>query len=1188
MRYLILYSIALFSAANLAAVEIGSVSFTPTHVWSGGAGTTAFETQGNWQDANGDPVAAPPSAESIVFIPAPASGSLSVEVASAFTIGALYVGRETGAEGSVTVTFNHCRNNIVNGDVHLFAGATFTAKLPEANHAQTFAQEASSSYKVNIVASGSFTIDSGASVNLTDRGFWKNNPATYKGGDRSGGPASYAGLNLRGVLGEFGNAAVGKGVYGSIYFPTNLGASSAYKLGGGATYLKAGGNMVVNGSILANAADTFGGYNNEMIGCGGSILLECAAFSGAGTISASSKYTTNSNGSGGRIAVHQSVGTDMSGFTGTIAATTYANDLRGSGAGTIYLRFAGQALEDGELIVDNGSSACGYYQVTEFPEDDYSFGKVTVRGGARLHLKDGQVLRIRRGLDTTGGSLTNDATAVVDCSYPGNVTIVGNNQFGGFVCTNENATLHFASGDSSLFTFVEGGSVHIAGGENRRIPLVAEPANEEWRAALIRNVAVDIGRVAVSNSNASAGSVTFLTIDSSDLGGNVNWAFSEPILPGDPMTWTGGFSTAWGDSRNWVDKHSGHRTPVATDAVTIPSGLQNNPELPADMRIDMGSIVIQGSLFMAAGAILSASGDVTVSGALQMSDKSILSVGGDCTFADGSSFVPSTGEVRLVGSGNQSVDLDGRAFNCVVVSKAGGTVTFADGFSAAMLDLRATGAVSVLFAPGKTVSTQALLASGYVSGAAQLSLGPSGAGTWALHVVEKGLATAVNVTGCDASGGVAVLYDSYSTVANSQNWILASRIHIWNGPAAGDTYETAANWTPNDGNLSGSHMAVRAISDMAITLGEAATAESLEFYPGTYNVTFTQSAALTVNSNFVARSGAAMVFNKAVAVNGDVAFRSGSSLTHSEHVSTDTSKKYAVDISSSGNVTIESGVSISVADKGFAPKKGPGYGGGAVGPVPTHGGRYSGWGTDKACYGSILAPVTLGSGGYGKSGGGAVKISAAGTLTLNSNISANSSAGQYANSAGSVYLVCSRLVGTGSVTATAGNYSSSYGGSGGRVAIVQTQATDFSGWTGVAQARGSYYSDTTKRLGGAGPVYLKSAGSGAVIFEDRRFVTNAEAQVPMADDGDASTVYSDLDFIVPSNMTISLRADITVRDLDLQSTTSRIRLNGYTMTVKSATHRDGRRWGASYENLVTEGGGSIVWIGKPGFSVTVR
>ena len=1186
MRYIILYSIALFSAANLAAVEIGSVSFTPTHVWSGGAGTTAFATQGNWQDANGDPVAAPPGAESIVFIPAPASGSLSVEVASAFTIGALYVGRETGAEGSVTVTFNHCKNNIVNGDVHLFAGATLTAKLPEASHAQTFAQEASSSYKVNIVASGSFTIDSGASVNLTDRGFWKNYPATYKGGDRSGGPASYAGLNLGAFTGAFGGS-YGTAVYGSVYFPTNLGSSSTYHLGGGATYLKAGGNMVVNGSILANAADTFGGYNTEMIGCGGSILLECASFSGAGTISASSKNTTNHNGSGGRIAVHQSIGVDMSAFTGTIAATTYAN-AKGSGTGTIYLRFAGQALEDGELIVDNGGSSCPAVQVTELTESEAEFGKVVVRGGARLHLRDGQILRVRRCIDTTGGSITNDATAVVDCSYAGEVTIAGNNKFGIFVCTNDMATLRFGTAASSMFSSNVGGTIEIAGSENRKIPLLPATDGETWNAALAVNAAWDIKYVAVSNSNASAGAGAILAISSSDLGGNVNWSFSDPILPGDPITWTGANGTAWGDAGNWVDKNSGHRTPVATDALIVPSGLQNYPVIPVNTSIEVGSAAIAGSLSMLVGSSLSVDGNVTVSGSLQMSDKSIVECGGDLSFADGSSFLPSTGEVKLVGSGNQNVDFDGKSFNIVSMAKSGGTVTFADGFTANMVDLRATGTTSLLFAPGKTVSTQVLLASGYVSGAAQLSLGPSGAGAWALDVGEKALVAAANVTGCDASGGKAVLYDAYSTVADSQNWTLFSRIHIWNGPAAGGTYGTIANWTPDDGNLADSHIAVHATSDMSITLSAAASPESLEFYPGTYNLTFTAGANLTVNSGFEARSGAAMVFDKPVSIGGNVVFRSGSSLTHSAHASSDTSKKYSVNISSTGDITIESGVSISVTDKGFAKARGPGYGGGAAGPVPTHGGRFSGWGTDKACYGSILAPVTLGSGGYGKWGGGAVKISAAGTITLNSNISANSSAGQYANSAGSVYLVCSRFLGTGSVTATAGNYSSSYGGSGGRVAIVQTQATDFSGWSGVAQARGAYYSDTTKRLGGAGPVYMKSAGSGAVIFEDRRFVTNAEAQVPMADDGDASTVYSDLDFIVPSNMTISLRANITVRDLDLQSTTSRIRLNGYTMTVKSATHREGRRWGAAYSSLVTEGGGSIVWTGKPGFSISLR
>lgn len=1183
MRFTLVALIS-FSVIALNAVEIGSVSFTPTHVWSGGAGTTAFETAENWQDAEGNAVTAAPGADSVVFIPAPVEASTSsVDVSSAFSVGALYIGRGDDSAGSVTVIFNHCRNNTVSGNVHLFAGATLTAQIPSNNHANTFEQEAASSYKVNIVASGSFTIDDGASVDVTDRGFWKSNPANFNGGARANGPASHAGLNLGALEGKF-SGSYGKGVYGSVYFPTNLGSSTSYHVGGGATYLKAGGNMIVSGSILANAADTWGGWNGEMIGSGGSILLECAALSGAGSISASSKKSINHNGSGGRIAVHQSVGTDMSGFTGTIAATTHPNSS-GSGAGTIYLRFAGQSLGEGELIVDNGGSACNAAQVAELTESEAEFGKVTVRGGGILHIRDGQVLRVRESLDTTGGALTNAATAVVDCSYAGEVTITGDNKFGVFVCTNDQATLRFGTGATDVFTTIVGGKVVITGSENRRIPLLPAADGEIWNAALAMNAEVDLDYVAVSNSNAASGTGNMLAINSEDLGGNTYWTFSDPILPGDPITWTGANGTEWGDAGNWVDKNSCSRAPVETDVLTIPAGLQNYPVIPQDTSISISSASIAGTLSMLERSSLTVDGDMTLSGSLQMSEDALLVLSGDTAFADGSLFEPSTGTVKLSGSASQNVDFDGKSFYNLSMAKSGGTVTFSDGFSADRLDMRATGATSVLFASGKTVSTQVLLASGYVSGSAVLSLVPSGAGAWSLDVGEKGFAAAVNVSGCDASGGAAVQYDSYSMISDSQNWNLFPRIHIWNGPAEGGAYETASNWTPDDGNLDDSCMVVAATADISITQGAAAAPELIELYPGIFDLTFTANAALAVNSAFEARSAVAAVFNKPVTVNGDVVFRSGSSLTHSANSS---SKQYAVDITSSGDVTIEQDVSVSVMDKGFGAKGGPGYGGGNDGPVPTHGGRYINFGTEKACYGSILAPVTLGSGGYGRHGGGAVKISAAGTLTLNSSISANSSKGDFSNSAGSVYLICSRLVGTGSVTATCADYSHPYGGSGGRIAIVQTQATDFSGWSGVAQARGAYYSDTSKRLGGAGPVYMQSVGSGTVIFEDRRFVANAEAQVPMADDGDASTVYSDLDFIVPSNMTISLRADITVRDLDLQSTTSRIRLNGYTMTVKSASHRQGRRWGAAYADLVTEDGGSIVWLSKPGFSVSLR
>ncbi len=345
-----------------------------------------------------------------------------------------------------------------------------------------------------------------------------------------------------------------------------------------------------------------------------------------------------------------------------------------------------------------------------------------------------------------------------------------------------------------------------------------------------------------------------------------------------------------------------------------------------------------------------------------------------------------------------------------------------------------------------------------------------------------------------------------------------------------------------------------------------------------------------------ARTNVAMSLSKPVTAGGDVVFRRGSSLTHAAHASGDASQqKYAVNITSGGNVTIEPQVSVSVVGKGFAKQKGPGYrSSGANGPCVAHGGRRLGWksGYSSAdCYGSILAPVTVGSGGYGQPGGGAVKIAAAGRISLESSINACGTSSQYAPSAGSVFLSCSRLEGTGSLYAYAADYNSSHAGAGGRIAVVQTTATDFSAWSGVADAHGAYSSDLSRwnKIGGAGTVYLKCAGSnGQVIVKNRVFLSEQETQIPMADDGNAATAYANVDFLVPSNMTISLLGDTTIHDLDLKATTSRLKLNGYTLTIKSGRHRDGKRWGAPYSSLVTEGGGTVVWIGKPGFLISVH
>jgi hypothetical protein len=1109
-------------------------------------------------------------------------------VTKEFSIHSLYVGSGSEAEGKVTMVFKHCKNNNIAKDVYLFAGATLTtADTPSG--ITTFAKEVNS-YKVNIVAGGNITIDARAAIDVAGKGFYKQYPSGSAGSNRGGGPGAHAGVSLAVRNGEF---AGGKNVYGSVYFPTNLGAATAFNSsGGGATYIHADGNLVLNGSILADAKNV-GSYNSEMQGSGGSILIECATLSGVGTISASTNEASRHTAGGGRIAVHQSEATDIDAFEGLIKAYAVQAGKMYAGAGTIYLRFAGQELGDGELIIDNNSVTCNSLQVTELSETDVEFGKVTVKRGGRLHLRDGQTLRVKRGVDTTGGSIYCEQDSVVDCSYPNEILFSGKSQFSNFICTNDLAVLRFASGAENSFGIVENGFLKIAGSEQRKIRLAPYPDEEQWYMNLALNTEIDISYVAISGCDASVGATKSVTaILSEDLGGNVAWAFSMPILPGDPITWTGAEDSSWMNDANWKDKYSQNRVPVSTDAVQIPAGCVNYPKIPAKALIELGSVLVDGSITVGDSATVIVAQDVVSTGHIALGDKTILECQGDILMSQDSSFSGDASQVKVVGTENQTVNFAAQSYYKVTISKSAGTVSMPESFSCKFFDIRATGDVSVSFSGSKTYCADVFVASGYVDDKAVLSLGPALQGDkWKFIVKEKGLVTSTIVSSCDSSGGVAVIADNRSTFDGCVNWVSSDRVHIWNGPSAGGSVATAANWLPADGQISGSRAIVIADGAMSLTSTSSLTLESLDIYPCGNSVGFDSSATLYINSDFEARSKVSMTLSKPVTVDGDVIFRTGSSLTHQGHETADGStKKYAVDISSEGDVIIETGVSVNVVDKGFAKTKGPGYVSGNNGPLPTHGGRYRGFGTDKDCYGSILAPVTLGTGGYSGPGGGAVKITAQGTITIESDIKADSGAYKHANSAGSVYLKCAKLKGSGSISATAGDYSSVYGGCGGRVAVVQTQATDFSAWSGTAKARGSYYSNySSQKLGGSGTVYLKSAGSpGQVIVENWRYFENAETQIPMSSDGDAATAYKDVDFVIPSNMTISLIGDVTVHDLDLQSSTSKLRLNGYTLTIMSGIHRNGRKWGDTYANLVTEDGGKIVWHYKPGLKIIVR
>lgn len=214
----------------------------------------------------------------------------------------------------------------------------------------------------------------------------------------------------------------------------------------------------------------------------------------------------------------------------------------------------------------------------------------------------------------------------------------------------------------------------------------------------------------------------------------------------------------------------------------------------------------------------------------------------------------------------------------------------------------------------------------------------------------------------------------------------------------------------------------------------------------------------------------------------------------------------------SGSVNIASDASLSadaVSSFGSGSGQGSSLGSGGGG----HGG-YGGRGLGRTggnAYDSTAQPSMTGSpGGYytfpQPLGGGMIRMTVAGPMTLNGRISANGGSAVTNNagggSGGSVYLTVNNLlIGTGTISADGGNglLPNNGGGGGGRIAIY-FQSNSF---TGTISAKGG----TGYQAGGAGTIYLKRNSS----------------QLPdlLADNGGLSGTNTTFDLASVSNLTIS-------------------------------------------------------------------
>ena len=200
-------------------------------------------------------------------------------------------------------------------------------------------------------------------------------------------------------------------------------------------------------------------------------------------------------------------------------------------------------------------------------------------------------------------------------------------------------------------------------------------------------------------------------------------------------------------------------------------------------------------------------------------------------------------------------------------------------------------------------------------------------------------------------------------------------------------------------------------------------------------------------------------------VDGDMLVLGGV-VRHKPHDSSHKVDVYRLALEVTGMLSVGKGASISARGLG------------SYGPRPEGQSCYGGGYDGSRSWGSLTEPNAVGSsandnGTYTCFGGGAIWIEVGGTAAVNGSINANGikEAGAWdthAGSGGSLYLKCSRLTGSGTVSANCENTqrgNNSRSGAGGRVSVLLTgsEMTEFkytqfdarAGWTSVAHHGGT-------------------------------------------------------------------------------------------------------------------------------------
>ena len=334
-----------------------------------------------------------------------------------------------------------------------------------------------------------------------------------------------------------------------------------------------------------------------------------------------------------------------------------------------------------------------------------------------------------------------------------------------------------------------------------------------------------------------------------------------------------------------------------------------------------------------------------------------------------------------------------------------------------------------------------------------------------------------------------------------------------------------------------------------------------------------------------------------VHVGGNVTVANGGLISHGGNGAVEQNR---LNIQVDGDLMVAAGGLVDVTGKGYGNSQGPGRGNGQNHnrhAAASHGGLGGYPESDPLAeyadpgfyvpywttYGSITSPTNLGSGGM-VSGGGAISLKVSGATSLQGSLIAKGMDTWASGAAGgSILLITSTLTGNGAIDASAGA-SGQCGGGGGRIAVKLTLGTSVDTVSMRAFGGSSY-------KGAAGTIYCETADAGVgrgtlTIFGDATpYRTDTITAIPSATNAPMverlSLKYVTL--VATNYANVSILTNITMGNLFLRDDSSKLRLNGNTLTLKAVYHAD---WGTT--NRVVYAGGEIIWDPGAGTVFTIR